>query len=44
MVKALIQRVAQEVESESGVELEQLINPAKVRRNRRHVVSLLYVL
>lgn len=28
--QALIQRVAEEVEAESGVELEQLINPAKV--------------
>lgn len=36
-VKALIQRVAQEVESESGVELEQLINPGKVRCPRRRV-------
>lgn len=30
MVQALIQRVTDEVEAESGVELDQLINPAKV--------------
>lgn len=28
--QALIQRVTEEVEAESGVELDQLINPAKV--------------
>lgn len=30
--QALIQRVTEEVEAESGVELDQLINPAKVKR------------
>lgn len=29
--QALIQRVTEEVEAESGVELDQLINPAKAR-------------
>ncbi|CAM9093960.1 unnamed protein product [Laminaria digitata] len=38
--QALIQRVAQEVESESGVELEQLINPGKVINLERDLVKL----
>lgn len=32
--QALIQRVTEEVEAESGVELDQLINPAKVNKNQ----------
>ncbi|CAN0175345.1 unnamed protein product [Scytosiphon promiscuus] len=38
--QALIQRVTEEVEAESGVELDQLINPAKVINLERDLVKL----
>ncbi|CAM9309431.1 unnamed protein product, partial [Hapterophycus canaliculatus] len=38
--QALIQRVTDEVEAESGVELDQLINPAKVINLERDLVKL----
>lgn len=38
-VQALIQRVTEEVEAESGVELDQLINPAKVNTHIEYHVK-----